>query len=182
MAAAATPTMLMTASTALRWLVSIAAAACAAALFWAFHGAYRQAQETRQWPQRMAVIAETVVLRGDGGQVPQGTHCAHSVVQFQWQGHVHTTRLQRSEPVCGMEPLVHQRVADHWPPGREVLVHVNPERPGQVHSADIHLAWMEYLFLLAGCLLALVPIGLFCAPPRGAAAPDGRSRAGAVLP
>ncbi len=169
-------------STAPRWLVSIAAAVCAAALFWGFHGAYRQAQETRQWPQRMAVVAETAVLRGEGGQAREGTHCAHSVVHFQWKGRVHTAWLQRSEPVCGMEPSVRQRVADHWPPGREVLVHVNPERPGQVHSADIHLPSMQYLFLLAGCLLALVPIGFFCAPPRGAAAPDGRSRAGALLP
>ena len=169
------------APTALRWLVSIVAAVCAAALFWGFHGAHRQAQETRQWPQRMAVVADTTVLRGDWGQAREDTHCAHSVVQFQWKGRVHTAMLRRSQWFCGLEHAAHRwahQLSDRWPRGTEVLVHVNPERPGQVHSADIHLPWMQYLFLLAGCLLALVPIGFFCEPPRVASAPDGRLRGG----
>lgn len=160
-----------------RWLLSIAAAACAAALFWGFHCAHQQAREKRQWPQRLAVVAETAVLRGDWGQAEGDTHCAHSVVQFQWKGRVHTAMLQRSDWFCGLEHVAHRwahQLSQGWPQGSEVLVHVNPERPAQVHSADIQLSWMQYLFLLAGCLLALVPIGFFCEAPREAGAPQER--------
>ncbi len=156
-------------STAWQWLLSLAAGACAAALFWGFHCAYQQAQTVRGWPQRMAVVSEIVVLRGGADQAGSGLHCAHSVVQFQWKGRVHTAMLQRSELLCGLEHVVHRLAYDHWPQGSEVLVHVNPEMAGQVRSADIYLTWVEYLYLLAACLLALVPIGFFCEPPRVAA-------------
>jgi hypothetical protein len=155
-------------ATALRWAASVVAALCSAALFWGFHSAHQLAQQKRQWPQRMAVVADTAVLRAALAleEAAGHSHCAHSTVQYQWRGQVLTALLQRGELLCGVEHAVHL-AAHEWPRGREVLVHVNPARPTEVlHAADIDLTGLEYLLLVAGCLLALVPIGFFCEPAR----------------
>ncbi len=112
-----------------------------------------QVRATEEWPTTDGkVISASVESRGTGNQV---TYHALILYEFRLHGTVfHGTRLGIGNQNFHNRAEA-QRVADRYPPGRDVLVHYNPSVPGESVLDPGSTAWFWVVVGLGGVFVLL---------------------------
>jgi hypothetical protein len=118
-----------------------------------------QVRATEQWPTTDGkVISTSVESRGTGNQV---TYHALILYEFRLHGAVfHGTRLGIGDQDFRSRAEA-QQVTDRYPPGRDVLVHYNPNVPGESILQPGSTTWfwvvvgLGGVFVLLGLVLAV---------------------------
>jgi hypothetical protein len=122
---------------------------------------------TEEWPMTSGkVLSASVESRGTGNQA---TYHALILYEFRLHGTIfHGTRIRIGEQDFRNRAEA-QRVVDRYPPGRDVLVHYNPNVPGESILEPGSAAWLWGVVSIGGgfVFLGLILAATLLRPARG---------------